>query len=367
MKKIMVVFGTRPEAIKMAPVVKELRARKKAFRTLVCVTSQHRQMLDQVLSLFTITPDIDLNLMRPGQTLESLTSRALTAVTPVLKKHAPDCVLVQGDTTTAMTVALAAFYEKIPVGHVEAGLRTHDIYNPFPEEINRRMISAIATYHFAPTRTAYRHLRDEGKRSGVYLTGNTVIDALRLMVRQKLPVSFSRKSGTDRKLILVTAHRRENFGKPLENICAALRSLVREHEDIEIVYPVHLNPNVNVPVRRMLGSIDRVRLIPPVEYHELVGLMRRSYLILTDSGGIQEEAPAFGKPVLVMREETERPEGIEAGVARLVGTDTRRIIREAGILLRQPARYRAMSKAVNPYGDGKAAKRIVSILKKELM
>jgi UDP-N-acetylglucosamine 2-epimerase len=321
-------------------------------------------MLDQVLSLFYISPDIDLNLMRPGQTLESLTSRALTAITPVLKKHKPHCVLVQGDTTTAMTVALAAFYEKIPVGHVEAGLRTHDIYNPFPEEINRRMISAIATWHFAPTGTAYQHLRAEGKRSGVYLTGNTVIDALRMIVKRNPPVSLPWKPAADSRLILVTSHRRENFGQPLENICAALKNLALKHKNIEIVYPVHLNPNVNAPVHRMLNGVPRVRLIPPLEYHELVNLMRRSYLILTDSGGIQEEAPAFGKPVLVMRVETERPEGIKAGVAKLVGTDTRTIIKEVETLLCQPSRYRAMSKASNPYGDGKAAKRIVSILRK---
>lgn len=362
----MVVFGTRPEAIKMAPIVKVLRGAPAQFETVVCVTSQHRHMLDQVLSLFGITPDIDLNLMQPDQTLDGLTARAITAITPVLKLHKPQCVLVQGDTTTAMTVALAAFYEKIPVGHVEAGLRTHDIYNPFPEEINRRMISAIATYHFAPTKTAYQHLSKEGKKQGVYLTGNTVIDALRMILKSKRRVDLACNISRDKKLILVTAHRRENFGKPLENICAALKSLVLTHPDIEIVYPVHLNPNINGPVHRMLGGIPRIMLIPPVEYHELVYLMQKSYLILTDSGGIQEEAPAFGKPVLVMREETERPEGITAGVAKLVGTDTRKIMKETTRLLRDVKHYRKMSKAVNPYGDGKSAARIASILRKNL-
>jgi UDP-N-acetylglucosamine 2-epimerase (non-hydrolysing) len=363
MKHIMVVFGTRPEAIKMAPVIKELR-RDRSLRATVCVTSQHRHMLDQVLSLFAITPDIDLDLMQPDQTLESLTARAFSAVTPVLREHRPDCVLVQGDTTTAMTVALAAFYQKIPVGHVEAGLRTHDIYNPFPEEINRRVISAVATYHFAPTTTAYRHLVRENKRSGVYLTGNTVVDALRMIVKSKKKIVSSWMPHADRKLILVTAHRRENFGKPLENICSALKNLVLTYPDIEIVYPVHLNPNINGPVHRMLEAVPRISLIPPVEYHELVSLMRSAYLILTDSGGIQEEAPAFGKPVLVLRSETERPEGIRAGVAKLVGTDEQRIFKETGILLTRPRRYKAMSKAVNPYGDGRASKRIVTIIKK---
>lgn len=367
MKKIMITFGTRPEAIKMAPVVRECRRFPLLFKTIVCVTSQHRHMLDQVLSLFAITPDIDLDLMRHNQTLDALTARAMTAVSNVLEKAQPDCVLVQGDTTTAMTAALAAFYRKIPIGHVEAGLRTHDMYNPFPEEINRRIIGELASYHFAPTKTAYESLRNEGKKNGLHLTGNTVIDALRMITRLKLRPPAAFVPAPAARFILITAHRRENFGEPLENICGALKIIAGAHPDIDIVYPVHLNPNVQKPVRRILSGIPHIHLIAPVEYHELIYLMKNAFLILTDSGGIQEEAPAFGKPVLVLRAETERPEGIEAGVAKLVGSDAKRIVSETHKLLTDPARYRAMSKAVNPYGDGKASRRIVNILKKALI
>lgn len=366
MKKILIVFGTRPEAIKMAPLVKEFKKYPSIFKTIVCVTSQHRQMLDQVLALFAIKPDADLNIMRHNQTLDTLTARAITGVTEALIKHAPDLVLVQGDTTTAMAAALASFYKKIPVGHVEAGLRTHDINNPFPEEANRRIISTIAQFHFTPTRTAFAALLKEGTPpKNVYLTGNTVIDALKTMVKQKNSVSGFTPN-PQKRLILVTAHRRENFGEPIKNICSALKKIAETHLNVDIVYPVHLNPNIKGPVYHLLRRCPRIHLIPPVEYQDLVSLIRASFLILTDSGGIQEEAPAFGKPVLVLRKETERPEGIAAGVARLVGTETSSIVKNVERLLTNKRAYITMSKAVNPYGDGTASRRIVSIIQKAL-
>ncbi|HOW42789.1 MAG TPA: UDP-N-acetylglucosamine 2-epimerase (non-hydrolyzing) [Candidatus Omnitrophota bacterium] len=363
-KKILVVFGTRPEAIKMAPVVKELRKEKSSFQTVVCVTGQHRHMLDQVLKLFKIRPDMDLNLMQENQSLPSLTARALVILTETLQRVKPDLVLVQGDTTTAMVAALAAFYQKIPVGHVEAGLRTHDIYNPFPEEVNRCIISAMASFNFAPTRISYQALIDQGiSKQRVLLTGNTVVDALRMIVKSgkfaKVNIALKKNS----RLILVTAHRRENFGRPLEQICDALNAIVKRNPDVEVVYPVHLNPNVKNTVYERLAGKERIHLIAPTEYDQLVYLIKNAYLILTDSGGIQEEAPAFGKPVLVMREETERPEGIEAGVARLVGTNTAIIVKEVEKLLTREAVYNKMSRAVSPYGDGKAAERIIKHLK----
>lgn len=365
MKRIMVVFGTRPEAIKMAPVIKEFKRYAEEFEPIVCVTAQHRQMLDQVLSLFEIKPDVDLNLMKENQTLEFLTANTIQQITRVIIDLKPDLVLVQGDTTTAMVTALAAFYQKIPVGHIEAGLRTQDRYNPFPEEINRHLISILATYHFAPTQRAQEALLREGiPEETIFLTGNTVVDALRMIIKKNYQGNFNFSSLNGHKLILVTAHRRESFGKPFENICLALKEISRRNSDVEMVYPVHLNPNVKNVVYKILSQKERIHLIPPLEYCELVHLLNNSYLILTDSGGIQEEAPALGKPVLVLRKETERPEGVEAGVAKLVGTNVKRIIRETELLLRNEEEYLKMAKAISPYGDGRAAERIVKILMK---
>jgi len=362
MLKILTVFGTRPEAIKMAPVIKELEKYPDKIESMVCVTGQHREMLDQVLKIFDITPDIDLDLMKKNQTLEELTAKVFPEITKVIKNIHPDMLLVQGDTTTAMLTALAAFYQKIKVGHVEAGLRTNDTYNPFPEEINRRLISVVSSYNFAPTETAYKALVNEGfKEDSIYITGNTVIDALFMTVKKKhelnpdIPIN-------DRRIILVTAHRRESFGGPFENICNALKDIAIRNKDIEIIYPVHLNPNVQKPVNEILANVERVHLIEPLEYLDFVHLMNKSYFILTDSGGIQEEAPALGKPVLVMREKTERPEAVEAGTVKLVGTDMEKIVKETEKLLNDKKAYDRMSKAHNPYGDGKAAERIVKIL-----
>jgi UDP-N-acetylglucosamine 2-epimerase (non-hydrolysing) len=364
--KILIIFGTRPEAIKMAPVVKELKKHKSRIKTIVCVSGQHREMLKQVLSIFNIKPDIDLNIMQKNQSLDSLTSNAMQVLAKILTKIKPDLVLVQGDTTTAMVAGLASFYQRIPVGHIEAGLRTNDIYNPFPEEINRRIITTVATYHFAPTKNSFRALLKEGvPKKSIFLTGNTIVDAMKMIAR-----GFDRKVNLDlglsgkNKLILVTAHRRENFGAPLKSICAALSAIVKRNKNVEIVYPVHLNPNVREPVYRLLSGINRIHLIPPVEYHQLAYLLKKAYLVLTDSGGIQEEAPVFGKPVLVMRIETERPEGIKAGVTKLIGTDKNTIVREVELLLYNHRAYAKMSKSINLYGDGKAAKRIVCIIVK---
>lgn len=362
--RIMVVFGTRPEAIKMAPVIKELEKHHKKIETIVCVSGQHKQMLEQVLSLFKIKPDIDLNLMQKNQTLDSFTARALRILSQTIIKIKPDLILAQGDTTTAMVAGLAGFYQRTPVGHIEAGLRTNDIYNPFPEEINRRILSTVATYHFAPTKNSFQALLKEGvSKKRIFLTGNTIVDAMKMITRDlSKKVKLSLRLSPGKRLILVTAHRRESFGAPLENICNALRAIVERNKDVEIVYPVHLNPNVREPVYRMLSEIKQIHLISPVEYHELSYLLKRSYLVLTDSGGIQEEAPVFAKPVLVMRLETERPEGIEAKVAKLVGTDTNTIIKEVELLLHNRRAYARMSKAISPYGDGKAAKRIADII-----
>lgn len=363
MIKVLVIFGTRPEAIKMAPVIKEMYKFPENFKVVVGVTAQHREMLDQVLKLFEIKPNFDLNIMQENQTLHYLSSRAMEFVSETLIRLKPDLVLVQGDTTTAMIVALAAFYQRIPVGHIEAGLRTSDIYNPFPEEVNRRLISTLATLNFAPTKTAVISLRSEGiKDAKIFLTGNTIIDALK-MVTDKIDDSKVILSLNGRRLILVTAHRRENFGKPLKNICLALKEIVNKNKDVEVIYPVHLNPNVRDIVYKELKNRERINLIDPVEYDELIYLLRNSYFILTDSGGIQEEAPTYGKPVLVMRKVTERPEGVEAGVAKVVGTDTKTIVRKAQTLLNNSEAYNKMSKAVNPYGDGRASQRIVKIIK----
>jgi UDP-N-acetylglucosamine 2-epimerase (non-hydrolysing) len=360
--RILSIFGTRPEAIKMAPVIKELEKHGDAIESIVCVTGQHRQMLDQVLSLFTIKPQIDLDLMEPNQTLASLTAKAMNTLTEVIVKIKPDVVLVQGDTATAMVAGLASFYQKIAVGHVEAGLRTYDKYNPFPEEINRRIISVLGTYNFAPTQTAVNALLSEGcSKENIFLTGNTVIDALFVAVKKDCDLGMNFLDPT-KKLILVTAHRRESFGKPFQDICNGLKEIAVRNPTVEIVYPVHLNPNVREVVYQILSNQKRFHLIEPLEYGKLVHLMNRSHIVLTDSGGIQEEAPALGKPVLVLRNTTERPEAVESGTAKLIGTDTQTIIRETEKLLYDKNEYDRMSKAVSPYGDGRAAQRIVDIL-----
>lgn len=359
----------------MAPVIKALESYPSEFESVVCVTAQHRQMLDQVLDLFRIKPEIDLNLMEDNQTLSRFTARTLTALDEVFKKIKPDWVLVQGDTTTTMAASLAAFYHGVPIGHIEAGLRTNDKDSPYPEEINRRLTSVIADLHFAPTEKAKQNLLQEGiKEKRVLVTGNTVIDALLMVVErnsrpeaqlkwnlffsEKFDISFS----NGRKQILVTGHRRESFGEGFENICCALKEIAGLIEGVEIIYPVHLNPNVRGPVKRILHNINNIHLIPPLDYEAFVYLMSKSHLILTDSGGIQEEAPSLGKPVLVMRETTERPEAVEAGVARLVGTDKSRIVSETHLLFQNKKVYSEMSRAQNPYGDGKAAERILSSL-----
>lgn len=370
-KRILVTFGTRPEAIKMAPVVNELRRSHFSADTRVCITAQHRQMLDQVLEIFSIKPDFDLDLMRAEQQLGELTARVLTGVDGVLSEYRPDMVLVQGDTTTAFATSLAAYYQRIPVAHVEAGLRTGNIYAPWPEEINRRLTGAIARVHFAPTVLARDNLLREGiDPAAIHVTGNTVVDAVlsvveRLRGSRQLGETFTRQFAfldPGRKLVLVTGHRRESFGDGFENICEALRALAAR-ADVQIVYPVHLNPNVQTPVQRILGGTPNVHLLPPLDYLPFVYLMDRAYLIVTDSGGIQEEAPSLGKPVLVMRDTTERPEAVGAGTVRLVGTQRARIIAEAARLLDSRAEYQAMARAHNPYGDGHAAERITEALR----
>ena len=366
MIRVLSIFGTRPEAIKLAPVILELQKHPRDVENLVCVTAQHREMLDQILAWFEITPDYDLNLMQPDQGLAQFASRALVAITEVLEHVQPDVVLVQGDTTTVMMAALAAFYKRISVGHVEAGLRTRDRYNPFPEEINRRVAGVLATYHFAPTERAAAALRAEQvPEDAIYVTGNTVVDALLMTVNRPIDLHL----GFDchnRRLILVTAHRRESFGAPFESLCLALRDLAERNPDIEIIYPMHLNPSVRQPVKRILSGQERIHLVEPLRYEQFVRLMSQAYLILTDSGGIQEEAPVLGKPTLVMRSTTERPEAIEAGTARLVGTSRERIVAETERLLRDANAYHAMALAGSPFGDGKAAQRIVKILLESL-
>ncbi len=364
---VLLVFGTRPEAIKMAPVHRAL-AQDPRFRVRVCVTAQHREMLDQVLELFGIEPEYDLDLMRPGQDLSAITGSVLEGLKGVLEEAAPDYVLVHGDTTTTMAASLAAYYARVPVGHVEAGLRTGDIYSPWPEEMNRRLTGSIATLHFAPTEAARANLLREGVDDArIAVTGNTVIDALLTMVERARAGGegeFSERFegiDLDRRLVLVTGHRRENFGGGFERICEALAELSRT-PDVEIVYPVHLNPNVQEPVHRILGSLPNVHLIAPQEYLPFLFLMDRAHLIITDSGGIQEEAPSLGKPVLVMRDTTERPEAVEAGTVRLVGTDAKVIVDAARTLLEDEDEYRSMSFAHNPYGDGAASQRIADAL-----
>ncbi len=368
--KVLVVFGTRPEAIKMAPVIDALKA-VEIIDAKVCVTAQHREMLDQVLDLFNIRPDFDLNLMQPGQDLTDITSNVLLGLRTVLKKWRPDWVLVHGDTTTTLAASLAAHYEKIAVGHVEAGLRTGNIYSPWPEEMNRRIATAISEIHFSPTETAKVNLLREGiKDSKIVVTGNTVIDALLTVVQRvrselSLIADMRRRFNfldKSKKLILVTGHRRENFGDGFLNICAALAE-ISERKDVQIVYPVHLNPNVQEPVRRLLATKKNIRLIDPLDYLPFVYLMDQSYLLLTDSGGIQEEAPSLGKPVLVMRDTTERPEAAIAGTVKLVGTNKEKIINGVNRLLDDDAEYQRMCHAHNPYGDGQASNRIANFLK----
>ena len=369
--KVLTVFGTRPEAIKMAPLVHAL-AEDPYFEAKVCVTAQHREMLDQVLQLFSITPDYDLNIMKAGQGLTEITCRILEGLKPVLESFKPDVVLVHGDTTTTLAASLAAFYQRIPVGHVEAGLRTGDMLSPWPEEANRTLTGHLAKYHFAPTENSRRNLLTENLRDGdITVTGNTVIDAL-LWVRDRVLSDDAQQAEMaarypfftgDKKMILVTGHRRESFGEGFEHICHALADIAAAHPEVQIVYPVHMNPHVREPVTRILDHIDNVILIEPQEYLPFVWLMNNAWIILTDSGGIQEEAPSLGKPVLVMRDTTERPEAVDAGTVKLVGTDRQRIIDEVTRLLTDEEAYHAMSRAHNPYGDGKACSRILAALK----
>ncbi|WP_025652057.1 MULTISPECIES: non-hydrolyzing UDP-N-acetylglucosamine 2-epimerase [unclassified Psychrobacter] len=370
MKKVLSIFGTRPEAIKMAPVVKALEANPHT-QSIVCVTAQHREMLDQVLSLFEINPDYDLDIMKSGQSLTQASSRMLLALEPILKECKPDLVLVHGDTSTTLCGALAAFYQQIPIGHVESGLRTYNIYSPWPEESNRQMTSIITKLHFAPTKAAAQHLYDEHNNPDyIYVTGNTVIDAL-LEVKNKLEMNESLRTELQQQFseldfskrrVLITGHRRENFGDGFESICQAIKVLAEKYPDFEFVYPVHLNPNVEEPVNRLLSGLHNVKLIEPQDYLPFVYLMSTSYIILTDSGGIQEEAPSLGIPVLVMRETTERQEAVEAGTVKLVGTHGPTIVAEVSNLIENEAIYLKMSQAHNPYGDGKASERITETI-----
>lgn len=380
MKKIMLVFGTRPEAIKMAPLVKEFQKYPETFQTQVCVTGQHREMLDQVLRIFDINPDCDLNIMKQGQDLYDVTSRVLLGMRDVLKDSKPDVVLVHGDTTTSTAAALASFYQQIPVGHVEAGLRTHNIYSPWPEEMNRQLTGRMASYHFAPTPLSRQNLLDEGvQENRIFVTGNTVIDALywvvdRIRKDRTLETGLEnvlRHAGYDagrgKRIVLITGHRRENFGEGFIHMCKAIKDLSRKYPDVDFVYPMHLNPNVRRPIHEVFGedlnNLGNMFFIEPLEYLSFVYLMERSYIVLTDSGGIQEEAPGLGKPVLVMRDTTERPEALDAGTVKLVGTDYRKIIESVSVLLDSAGAYNEMSRAVNPYGDGNSCTRIINTLK----
>ena len=381
MKKVMLVFGTRPEAIKMCPLVKEFQKDTKNFETIVCVTGQHREMLDQVLTIFDVKPDYDLNIMKQGQDLTDVTARVLTGLRDVFKECRPDVVLVHGDTTTSTAGALAAFYAQIPVGHVEAGLRTHNIYSPWPEEMNRQITGRIATYNFSPTPLSEKNLLEEKVHGKIVVTGNTVIDALHMVVEKlkndlalaKEQEEILAKAGYDvmrlkdgKKLVLITGHRRENFGEGFIRMVTAMKDLSEKYPDVDFVYPMHLNPNVRKPIHEVFGE-DLTRpnffFIEPLQYLEFVYLMEKSTIVLTDSGGIQEEAPGLGKPVLVMRDTTERPEALESGTVHLVGTDYDKIINEVSTLLEYDTAYEKMSKAVNPYGDGKACGRIVNALR----
>ena len=365
MKKVMLVFGTRPEAIKMCPLVNELKSRE-SLETIVCVTGQHRQMLDQVLDAFGVVPDYDLSIMKDKQTLFDITTNILDKIKEVLEKERPDVVLVHGDTSTTFVTALACFYLQIPVGHVEAGLRTYDIYSPYPEEFNRQAVSIISKYNFAPTELSRQNLLDEKRDdSTIYITGNTAIDALKTTVRDDYKHEVL-EWASDSRLIVLTAHRRENLGEPLKNMFRAIKRIVDEHEDIKVIYPIHMNPVVRETANSILGDSDRIRIIEPLEVLDFHNFLARSYLILTDSGGIQEEAPSLGKPVLVMRDTTERPEGIKAGTLKLVGTNEETIYNEFKTLLTNKDEYDKMANASNPYGDGTACKKIANILVKKL-
>ena len=362
--RIMSVFGTRPEAIKMAPLVKELAARE-GVASICCVTAQHREMLDSVLAVFDVKPDWDLDIMTPRQTLSTITSKCLMGMDEAVDALKPHMILVHGDTSTTFAGALSAFYHQIPVGHVEAGLRTYDKYSPYPEEMNRKLVTAIADLYFCPTQSNRENLRREGVTEGVFVTGNTVIDALKTTVREGYAFStpeLNRLPYGSKKVLLVTCHRRENYGQPMEDIMSALAEIARSHDGVELVYPVHLSPVVQECAKRHLGGIGNVHLIPPLAADEMHNLMARCYLVLTDSGGLQEEAPALGKPVLVLRRETERPEAVTAGTAKLAGVDREAIVRMAGELITDPAAYRAMAHAVNPYGDGSACRRIADAI-----
>ena len=388
MKKVMLVFGTRPEAIKMCPLVKEFQKRTEEFKTIVCVTGQHREMLDQVLNIFDVKPDIDLNIMKQGQDLTDVTVRILNGMRDVFKEYKPDVVLVHGDTTTSTAAALAAFYAQIPVGHVEAGLRTHNIYSPWPEEMNRQITGRIATYNFSPTPLSEKNLQEEKAHGNIYVTGNTVIDALHMVVDKlkndttlaeeqnkvllnagydvsRLETSNLKPETSPKKLVLITGHRRENFGDGFIRMVTAMKDLSEKYTDVDFVYPMHLNPNVRKPIHEVFGE-DLTRpnffFIEPLQYLEFVHLMSKASIVLTDSGGIQEEAPGLGKPVLVMRDTTERPEALASGTVHLVGTDYDKIVNEVGTLLDDASAYEAMSKAVNPYGDGQACRRIADVL-----
>ena len=361
MKKVMLVFGTRPEAIKMCPLVNELKSRK-GIETLVCVTGQHRQMLDQVLDVFNVKPDYDLSIMKQKQTLFDITTNIINGIKPVLEETKPDVVLVHGDTSTTFATALACFYLQIPVGHVEAGLRTYDVYSPWPEEFNRQVVSIVSKYNFAPTELSKNNLLNEGKaKDTIFVTGNTAIDALKTTVKDEYThpeLDWAR----DSRLIMITAHRRENLGEPMRNMFRAIRRVMEEHGDVKAIYPIHMNPMVRQIAEEELGGLDRIRIIEPLEVIDFHNFLSRSYMILTDSGGIQEEAPSLGKPVLVMRDTTERPEGIKAGTLKLVGTDEEVIYQNFKLLLEDSDAYDKMSKASNPYGDGFACKRIADIL-----
>lgn len=391
MKKVLLVFGTRPEAIKMAPLVKEFQKYPDNFETIICVTGQHREMLDQVLRLFEIVPDYDLNIMKQGQDLYDVTSKVLIGLRDVLKVATPDIVLVHGDTSTSTAAALAAFYQQIPVGHIEAGLRTHDIYSPWPEELNRQLTSRIATYHFAPTALSRQNLLDEGiKKESIFVTGNTVIDALHIVVNKikdnlslQSEIIFelgalgydSKRLENGRKLVLITGHRRENFGTGFLNICKAIKSLEEKFKNVDFVYPMHLNPNVRKPITEVFGCTaiennlsknNNVFFIEPLDYLPFVFLMEKSTIVLTDSGGVQEEAPGLGKPVLVMRDTTERPEAVEAGTVKLVGTNYEKIIEEVSLLLENEDYYQPMARAINPYGNGMSSNFIINYIKQVL-
>jgi UDP-N-acetylglucosamine 2-epimerase (non-hydrolysing) len=376
-KKIMLVFGTRPEAIKMAPLYHALKASPEQFETQVCVTAQHRQMLDQVLRVFEITPDIDLNLMKAGQDLYDVTASVLLGMRDVLRQHKPDALLVHGDTTTSLAAAMAGFYAGVPVGHVEAGLRTHDVYAPFPEEFNRQVASKVTRWHFAPTEFSQQNLLNERiEEDQITVTGNTVIDAL-LWVLARIDSDAGRQAELTRflddrlpfawqteRFVLITGHRRENFGDGFLQICEALKDLAARYPNVHLVYPVHLNPNVQQPVKSLLAELPNVHLIEPLDYEPFVYLLKHSHIVLTDSGGIQEEAPSLGKPVLVMRDVTERPEAVDAGTVILVGANRERIVANVSELLENDATYKRMSRAHNPYGDGKACERIIHVLRR---